>query len=170
MKTDLNEMTSGGRQDIRMPWQRILVPIDFSKTSLHALDVAVPLARDCEAELLILNAIEPDPYASGMEGVVLAAPIATLEADARRNLSRIAERFVPESLSAEILVEHGRAMDVIVEVAKTKRVDLIVLTTHGRSGLDHVLMGSIAERVVRHAPCAVYVVRGVGRHREKQLK
>lgn len=167
MKNDLDPMPGLEKASDQLPWQRILVPIDFSKTSLRALDVAVPLARDCDSELMLITAIEPDPYVASMEGVVLAVPGATLEADGRRELNRIAERLIPASLRTEILVEHGYALDVILKAAKSKQVDLIVMTTHGRTGLEHVLMGSIAERVVRHAPCAVYVVRAVG-HQTKQ--
>lgn len=148
-------------------WQRILVPIDFSKTSLRALDVAVPLVCDYGAQLLLLSVIEPDPYATGLESVMTSAPEHTLVEDAKANLPRIAERFVPPSVKSTMLVRVGRAFDVITRIAKEKDIDLIVLTTHGRTGLERVLMGSTAERVVRHAHCPVYVVRSSVRWRWK---
>lgn len=153
-----------------LPWRRILVPIDFSKTSLRALDVAVPLARDHEARLFLLSVIEPSAYAAGMEGVVLAVPDATLAEDAKANLPKIAKRFVPPSVAVTTLVSRGRPFDVITQVAKENGIELIVLTTHGHTGFERVLMGSTAERVVRHAHCPVYVVRSFGRNDRKRQK
>jgi len=135
------------------------VPIDFSKKSLRAVSVAMPLARDHGARLFLLSVIEPSAYPVGMEGAVIAAPGAELEKDARSGLEKIAARSVPASVKVTLLVEHGRAATVITQVAKETAIDLIVLTTHGRTGLDRVLMGSTAEQVVRHAHCPVYVVR-----------
>ena len=152
----------------RLRWRRILVPIDFSKTSLRALEVAVPLARDHGARLFLLSVIEPAAYAAGMEGVVIAAPETTLLADAKANLPRIAERFVPPSVKVTTLVGRGRSYDVITRVAQEKDIGLIALATRGRTGMDRVLMGSTAERVVRHAHCPVYVVRSFARHRPKR--
>jgi nucleotide-binding universal stress UspA family protein len=151
-----------------LPWRRILVPIDFSKSSLRALDVAVPLAGDHGAQLFLLSVIEPAAYAAGMEGVVIAVPDATLVKDAKANLPKIAERFIPSSVKFTILVGRGRAFDVITRIAKEKGIDLIVLTTHGRTGIDRVLMGSTAERVVRHAHCPVYVVRSLAQNQQDQ--
>ena len=144
---------------IHFSWRRILVPIDFSKASLRALDVAVPLGRDHDARLILLSVIEPSAYAAGMEGMVITVPDTTLVKDAKAMLSHIAKKFIPATTSVTCLVSRGRAFDVITRVAKQKQVDLIVLTTHGRTGINRVLMGSTAERVVRHADCPVFVVR-----------
>jgi len=152
----------------RLPWRRILVPIDFSKTSLRALEVGVPLARDHGAKLFLLSVIEPDPYATGMEGVILAIPDTRLAEEAKANLSRIAERFISPSVKVTTLVKRGRAFDVITRLAKERDIDLIVLTTHGHTGMERVLLGSTAERVVRHAHCPVYVVRSFGQNQRKR--
>lgn len=141
-----------------LPWQRILVPIDFSKLSLHALDVAVPLARDSGARLFLLFVMEPSAYA-GFGGVVLVAQGAKLAKEARIKLLELARRLVPASASVSCLIRQGRPFEVITGIASEKNIDLIVLTTHGYTGLDRVLLGSTAERVVRHAPCSVLVVR-----------
>lgn len=145
-----------------LPWKKILVPLDFSLTSLRALEVAVPLARDCGARLYLLNVIEPNPYSSGMDGSILVMPDTTVTWDAKNQLPRIAEYYVPKSVPATSLVLRGRAAGVIVEAAVKNRVDLIVLSTHGHTGLDRLLMGSTAEHVVRHAQCPVLVVRKPG--------
>jgi len=144
---------------LHLPWRRILVPIDFSENSLRALDVAVPLARDCGANLLLVSAVEPASYAAGLETMLLTTPGATLLRNTKAALLKLARRSVPSGVSANILAARGRAHDVIPRVAKQKHIDLIVLTTHGRTGLERVLLGSTAERVVRHAPCPVFVVR-----------
>lgn len=145
-----------------LPWRRILVPIDFSNRSLRALEVAVALARDHGARLFLLSVIEPSAYAAGLEGVVLVAQGATLAGEAKVKLPKLARQHVPASVPVSCLVLQGKPFDVITRVAKQKRIDLIVLTTHGYTGLDRFMLGSTAERVVRHAPCPVFVVRRRG--------
>ena len=142
-----------------LPWRRILVPLDFSLTSLRALKIGVPLAKQSGARLLLLTVVEPNPYAAGMEGAVLVEPDAVITKRVRRQLPQVARRFVPKSIRTTTLVGHGRAADVIVKTAQGKGVDLIVLATHGHTGLDRLLMGSTAEQVVRTAKCPVFVVR-----------
>ena len=147
----------------RLPWRRILVPLDFSLTSLRALPVAVQLAKQCGARLLLLNVVEPSPYPTGMEGVTLIVPDSELAQYAGTELPRIARRFVPKSVRVTPLIDHGRAANAIVDTAEEQGVDLIVLSTHGHTGLDRLLLGSTAEHVVRHAKCPVLVVR---KHRD----
>jgi len=144
----------------RLPWRRMLVPLDFSLTSLRALAVAVPLAKQSGARLVVLNVIEPNPYATGMEGAVLMLPDVSLARNARNQLAQVARRFIPQSVRHTALVRHGRAADVIVEIAEEKKIDLIVLSTHGHTGWDRLLLGSTAEQVVRQAQHPVLVVRG----------
>jgi len=144
---------------LRLPWRRILVPIDFSKTSLRAFEVAVPLACDLGAQLYLLSVLEPPVYPGGMEAVIIASPQAGLANEAKAELEKIAKRFVPSSVDFVVRVEQGQAFEVITHVAKVSEVDLIVMTSHGHTGLERFLMGSTAERVVRHAHCPVYVVR-----------
>ncbi len=143
----------------RLPWRRILAPLDFSLTSLRALKIAVPLAKESSARLVLLNVVEPNPYPTGMEGAILVTPDANLEQNAKKELPQVARRFVPKSIRVTSLVARGRAADVIVETAEKKGVDLIVLSTHGHTGLNRLLMGSTAEQVVRTAKCPVFVVR-----------
>ena len=143
----------------RLPWKKILVPLDFSPTSLRALKTAVPLARKSGAKLLLLNVVVPNPVASGMEGSVLVMPDSELIREAEHVLPQIASHYVPRPVRADTLIRHGRATDMILDAAEMEEVDLIVLTTHGRTGVDRLLLGSTAEQVVRHARCPVYVAR-----------
>lgn len=152
------------RQSTRGPlWRRILVPIDFSKTSLRALEVAVPLACDHQAELFLLSVVEPAVFTAGMESVAMAVPDSVIAKEAKNNLLRIARRFIPATVPATVVVDCGRALDVIARGVEEEEIDLIVLTTHGRGGLNRFLMGSTAEQVVRHARCPVFVVRAARR-------
>jgi len=143
----------------RLPWKRMLVPLDFSPTSIRALKTALPLARKCGATLLLLNVVVPNPAASGMEGSVLVTPDSELIQEAEKVLPQIAQHYVPKSVRADTMIRHGRATDMILGTAEQEDVDLIILSTHGRTGVDRLLMGSTAEQVVRHAQCPVYVVR-----------
>lgn len=171
MPTEQNQTQIARRPTRQLPWRRILVPIDFSKTSLQSLDVAVPLARDHGAQLFLISVVEPAPYAVGMEGAIIAVPESASIQDAKASLPKIARRFIPSDVPVATQVDRGRAFDVITRFAREKDISLIVLTTHGRTGFDRALMGSTAERVVRHAHCPVFVVRPLGqRQRRRQGK
>ena len=143
----------------RLPWRRILVPLDFSLTSLRALDVAVRLARDNGARLCLLHVVEPTPYATGMDGVALSLPDSVFFERAEATLPKLARRLVPSSVQVVTWVVRGRPASVIVQTANAKGIDLIVLSTHGHRGLGRFMIGSTAERVVRQAACPVLVVR-----------
>ena len=134
----------------------ILVPIDFSNISQTALEYAVPLAKQFGAKVTLLHAIEPLPYPVGLTYLPMGEgfPIKSME----ENLNKLAKTIKPQHLK-EVIVQVGSAFEVVTNVARDRKVDLIIITTHGHTGLRHVFMGSTAERVVRHAPCPVFVVR-----------
>ena len=135
----------------------ILVPIDFSKISQKALEYAVPLAKQFEAKITLLHAIEPLPYPVDLTYVPMGEgfPIKPLE----NELNALAKNTIEAQLLKEVIVRVGTAFEVITNIARECEADLIVITTHGHTGLKHVFMGSTAERVVRHAACPVLVVR-----------
>lgn len=137
--------------------ERILVPIDFSETSLKALQYAIAFARQFDANIILLNVVQPTVP---LPDVVLPD---TLEQDAlkvsKEELSALASRVVPASVNWRAFAREGLPFDSIVELARETKADMIILSTHGRTGLKHVLLGSTAEKVVRHAPCPVLVVR-----------
>ncbi len=137
--------------------RRILVPIDFSKNARQALHFAVPLAEQSSARITLLHVAEPVIYPTEMTIVVTDEQ--AIAAAARRQLVALGQKLVPPKLRGEMIVRRGQPYFEIAEVAREKKADLIVLTTHGYSGIKRILLGGTAERVVRHAPCPVLTVR-----------
>jgi len=134
--------------------KRILVPVDFSKASLAGLDYAVELAKQFKARLAVLFVVEPLYYAGDL-GLFLE--------EQRRfgaeELSRLATRLKKRHLQCRTVVQTGVPHQVIADEADRWKADVIVLATHGRSGLSHLVMGSVAAKVVRTARCPVLTIR-----------
>ena len=158
-------LEAGARQAANIPFRlkRILVPIDFSPCARHALQYALSFARQFGAQIVLVNVVEPMILP---ENLMLAVPelpeVGTnLVAAAQQRLDGLAETELPPEHRLPALVRVGRPYDEIVGVATEENIDLIVLSTHGYTGLKHVLMGSTAERVVRHATCPVLTVRAL---------
>ena len=144
-----------------MTVQHILVPTDFSEYADYALDYAIELAQKLQARLTFLHVIHLTPMAMGEIGASGLAPyLEEIETDAQQRMEGIVERVHQEGLEGEISIVQGVPFQIIVDMAESRGVDLIVMGTHGRTGLTHALMGSVAERVVRLAPCPVLVTRG----------
>jgi universal stress protein A len=144
--------------------KRILVPIDFSPDSLAALAYARALAVRTGAELLLLHVVD-QTYLAGAPELSLANPaFAQFLNEEWRTAREQTERLgaALRQLRCRSMVKRGAPWQVIVDTAKRSGADLIVMATHGRTGLAHVLIGSVAERVVRHAHCAVLTVRRGG--------
>lgn len=144
---------------------RILVPTDFSEFSRPAMTYACAMAERFGAQLHVLHVV-PDPAMLVPEAVVFSvesmqAQSDQLVADAQKLLQQIpAGGQSGQSVVREVRV--GAAFMEIIDYAKSQDIDLIVIGTHGRSGLSHILMGSVAERVVRAAPCPVLSVKPSG--------
>jgi len=148
------------RKDTMTTAQRFLVPVDFSEYANQAVEYAIGLASKLGARLTLLHVIQSLPLAGIDMGVTLPyAYIQDLEAEITNRMQAYLERVTAAGLEGEIAVVHGVPFQEILETAKTQQVDLIVMGTHGRTGLQHVLLGSVAEKVVRLAPCPVLVVR-----------
>jgi len=156
--------------------KRILVPIDFSRPSLEALDYAIELNRLLKADLILVHALEPIYYPipadiSGLAAYDMGPMLRELERAGREQLAKLTAKLRQRRIDARVLQRAGTASAVIEDSAKKLKADLIVMSTHGRTGLSHVLMGSVAEKVVRHAPCPVLTVRGrVGRKHSGRRK
>ena len=141
----------------------ILLPTDFSGCANFALPYAAAIARAAKAKVICIYVVEPIVPAVGYTG--LAEPMAI--ADISEQLEDSAERELPEvmqceelhGLDVEEVITHGDAAAEIVRVAAERNVDLIVISSHGRTGLGRMIFGSTAEAVVRHAGCPVLVVK-----------
>lgn len=139
--------------------KRILVPIDFSKTSIEALGQAENFAEKFGASLVLLHVVEKAPFMADLQNVPLAMSDEQIADKANVELTLLGRRALKEKTSFEVQVRSGKAHQEITEAAKALGVDMIVISTHGYTGLKHTLLGSTAERVVRHAHCPVLVVR-----------
>ena len=141
--------------------KRILFTTDFSDYSKYALPYAVSMAQKYEAELHALYVVEPlnTPADFAWEVVSYEEIEEQHETHARESLKKMIEKEVPEDLNTRVAVERGQSVRHIISYAKEHAVDLLVMSTHGVTGLEHILFGSTTEKVVRKAPCPVLTVR-----------
>jgi nucleotide-binding universal stress UspA family protein len=138
-----------------LPIKTILHATDFSERSNYAFRVACALARDYQARLVVLHVL-PAPVVGSPDGVILTQPD-EYRAEARSKLQQV--QPTDPAVALERLLGDGDAATTIVDTAKNKHCDLIVMGTHGWSGLTRLLMGSVAEAVVRRATCPVLTVK-----------
>lgn len=143
--------------------KRILVPIDFSPASLKALDYAADFAQPLGADLSVLFVIEPIYYAvPDLAGAAAGTAVGLLEeqrASGKRQLERLQARYAKRRIKLRTLMQTGTPYQAIVDAAKSLKAQLIVMSTHGRTGVSHLLLGSVAERVVRASTCPVLTIR-----------
>ncbi len=141
--------------------KRILVPLDFSEQSKEALRYARPFAEEFEARVILLHVVETPfyPVEVGYTPVEMPWLEENLINEARTRLEVVAEKELQAAFPVETIVRTGKPYQVINDVARELEADLVVLSTHGYTGFKHVLLGSTAERVIRHAHCPVMVVR-----------
>lgn len=142
------------------PIKTILCPVDFSDSSEAALDVATGLSSRLGGEVQIMHVIQPPIYVGWEDSPAgLAATAQLLEESrqhAKQQLEALQTRFAARGVTTRVLLQEGNPHHEISELSKS--VDLIVMGTHGRTGLPHLLLGSVAERVVRTASCPVMTV------------
>ena len=140
--------------------RRILVPIDFSPHADAVVEWASHLAEEHGSLLILLHAYHLPVEFQQLEGAYLPAEFWTnVKVDAERSVERYAEPLRERGLEVEQCVREGYPATVIEEEAQRQEADLIVMGSRGLSGLKHLLLGSIAERVVQRAPCPVLTVK-----------
>lgn len=154
-------MDAATRTAVKSPFKlkHILVPIDFSDCSKKALQYALPLAKEHQAALTLLYVVAPAYGAGESGGVDYAQLEASMREGGEKELAKLAVDEVRGEVSAATLIRVGSPAREIIETARSLPADLIVISTHGRTGLKHVFLGSVAERIVQRAPCPVFVVR-----------
>jgi nucleotide-binding universal stress UspA family protein len=145
--------------------KKILTPIDFSVHSMEAMRGAMELAKDIGAEVHLMHVIAPHhhflplPLESNAEQSRELAREASMIQQAEEELARIRKDDFGDSKKVITFAVVGPPVQKLYEYAKEQAIDLIMMSTHGRTGGDFVLMGSVAEKVVRNAPCSVLIFR-----------
>ena len=143
--------------------QSLLVATDFSAPARYGLEKAAELARSTGAKVTVCHVLDPSPLAPYASRGDIGAQL-TMEQDVEKAihaaLSEVVQAYFSDVATTKTaLILSTNAADGICNYAAKEDVDLIVLSTHGRTGLAHLLIGSVAEKVVRHAPCPVLTVR-----------
>ena len=154
-------LESPARKSKAEPFQvkSVLVPLDFSRPSFKALEYALPFAERFGAKLHLVHAFDYDYPMSTFSAMPLAIPEAEIARRAERRLQDVAKIYEIALAPENCHVVKGRAYHAVCQLAQKLGTDLIITTTRGHTGLQHVFLGSTAERIVRHAPCPVMVVR-----------
>jgi nucleotide-binding universal stress UspA family protein len=137
----------------------IVVPIDFSAESKKALRYACKLAEQFGAVLRLIHVVEPAPFLNDLPNVVVSRTDKEIAKESLVKLQALAQDEIDELIPIYPQVRVGKPYHEIVSAAKVLGADLIVISTHGYTGLKHAFLGSTAERVVQHAQCPVLVLR-----------
>ncbi|HUO04862.1 MAG TPA: universal stress protein [Candidatus Binataceae bacterium] len=138
--------------------KRILCPIDYFSHSMAALEYAVDLAKQHGAKLILLN-VAPLPLGESVVSPVPLEPFPFQDAEHRKQLEKIAHERVEGKVFFEIMVVAGDPGPAIMRAIRSSTPDLVVLGTHGRRGIGHLVLGSVAEFIVRESPVPVLTVR-----------
>jgi universal stress protein A len=141
--------------------KKVLAPIDFSDYSMNALKGAWELAQEVGAELHLVHVVAPF-FTIIEKSRELARETAMVE-QAEQELARIKKDELADSPKVVTAVMVGPPVTALAEYAKQNKIDLVLLATHGRTGGEHLLIGSVAEKLVRNAPCSVLVLRPLDR-------
>ncbi len=140
---------------------KLVVPIDFSIYSKNAAENAISLAKNFGAQVKFIHVVEkdihPSFYAAGVESIFQIDT--SLQERVIQNMKGFLEEQITSKIDSEFIVKEGRAHREIVEYAQQEKADLIVISTHGLTGLEYLLLGSTAEKVVRWASCPVLTIK-----------
>ena len=141
--------------------KKVLVPIDFSDYSKSSLRYAVNFAKQFNAEIYLIYVIEPVIYPPDFSMGQIAIPSVNAEwgERAKEELENLAKTEIPEGVNVKTILKNGKPFMEIIDAASEEDVDLIIIATHGHTGVEHILFGSTAEKVVRKAPCPVLTLR-----------
>jgi nucleotide-binding universal stress UspA family protein len=149
-----------GRKEV-LPFKKILCPTDFSDPSLEGLKAATEVADFFSGELLLLNVvpiIDPLPYPDAPAHFNVAEYQKEMLVWSKRELDELSRERIPPHVSFRTHAVEGNPPEEIIRLAQSERVDAIVIATHGRTGWRHLVFGSVAEKVVRLAPCPVITI------------
>lgn len=141
--------------------KKILVPIDFSDYSKNALKYSVDFAIIFKSKIYLIYVIEPMIYPTDFSIGQVAIPALEndLSARAETELKNLITSEIGSKVESEFVIKSGKPFLEIIETAAELDIDLIIISTHGHTGVEHLLFGSTAEKVVRKAPCPVLTLR-----------
>jgi universal stress protein A len=137
-------------------FRKILCPVSFDSNSMAALEVARELAAEHDATIFLIHVVPAAPLGTAP---IPLEPFPQTEHDARARLQQIAGEHLEGKVKYKLVARSGDPARVVIAAVAEFDADSIVMATHGRSGMSHLLLGSVAERVIREAPCPVLTVR-----------
>lgn len=143
-------------------FERILFPTDFSESAENAQEYAISLAQKYESKIYVIHVVEPFTYTVDF-GIDYGTQYKEIEASAKKFLKEVVASVKNSNIDVEGVVLSGEPFVEIIKYAKQEQVNLIVMATHGRTGIiEHMLLGSVAEKVVRKSSCPVLTVKKTG--------
>ena len=143
-------------------YKKVLFCTDFSENADYAFEFAYGIAKRDKGILYILHVIPYNPHQAYVESFITTEDLkkiqTAVEEDTANNYKERYEKEIEEGISYEFVTKTGREDEEILTFAKQEHVDIIVMGTHGRTGIEHVFFGSVAEKILRHSPFPVFVI------------
>lgn len=145
-------------------FKKVLYPIDFSEYTEEITSYAVSIAKKYDSELHLLHVIPNLNYFTPYESFLTPENLVAIERNIEKEIEKDFDKVVKKiDIPAKRIIRTGVTFVEIIDYIKEEGIDLVVMGTHGRSGIEHILIGSVAEKVVRKSPCPVLTVRPKGR-------
>ncbi len=149
------------KEGAMVTFKELLVPTDFSEYSIRAIDYAVEIAEKFSSHITLIYVVEPLLQAADLTWTTFDFEELNKahNESARKQLDKLVDERIPKGIDCDAVIVFGRAFVEILRSAKERNADLIIMATHGRGAISHLLMGSTAEKVVRKAACPVLTVK-----------
>ena len=144
-----------------LPINKVVCPTDFSDPAYEGLKAAIELAEHFQAQLVLMNVVSLVPVASGGMGAGfhLATVMKEMQAEAEKSITNLIAEKIPKAVQTRSIVVQGKPADEIIRLADKEDADMIVIATHGESGWQKFLFGSVTEKVIRMASCPVLTIQ-----------
>jgi nucleotide-binding universal stress UspA family protein len=141
-------------------FKKIVCPVDFSEFTDEIIEYGVSIAKKFDAELHLLHIIPNLNYFTPYESFLTPENLVAMERSIEREIEKDFENTIKKiDMPVKKAIKTGVTFVEILDYIKTEKIDLVVMGTHGRSGFEHILLGSVAEKIIRRAPCPVLTVR-----------